>query len=294
MGLRTLLGLKKDRPVMTTRLKAQVYPFVPKARPYAQTRAGRALVAALEARRAQYSDICRRIAANAGSFSDIPAVRESPVDPHWDNPYFPPLDGLSLYALLQTTNPATYVEIGSGTSTKYARKAIRDHGLRTRIVSIDPEPRAEIDDLCDVVIREPFQDFGEKVLDLIAPGDMLFQDGSHHVFTNTDATVFFTEVVPVLPPGVTYGIHDIFLPEDYPANWHKRFYNEQYIWIAHLLAGAGGDEMVFPARFVGLDDALCEILAPAFALPELGGRRPSGGAFWMRSAGRWAGTASPV
>ena len=37
------------------------------------------------------------------------------------------------------------LEIGSGNSTKFARRAIRDHRLCTRITSIDPHPRAEID-----------------------------------------------------------------------------------------------------------------------------------------------------
>ena len=47
------------------------------------------------------------------------------------------------------------VEVGSGYSTKFARRAIDDHSLRSRITSIDPAPRAEIDGLCDSVIRGP-------------------------------------------------------------------------------------------------------------------------------------------
>ena len=49
--------------------------------------------------------------------------------------------------------PRRFIEIGSGNSTKFARRAIRDHWLNTSIVSIDPFPRSEIDAICDEVVR---------------------------------------------------------------------------------------------------------------------------------------------
>jgi hypothetical protein len=49
--------------------------------------------------------------------------------------------------MIASKRPKQYFEIGSGNSTKFARQAIRDHGA-TRIVSIDPSPRAEIDAIC--------------------------------------------------------------------------------------------------------------------------------------------------
>lgn len=45
--------------------------------------------------------------------------------------------------------------------------------------------------------------------------DVVFLDGSHRVFMNNDASVFFLDGLPRLPPGVLVGVHDIFLPEDY-------------------------------------------------------------------------------
>ena len=48
---------------------------------------------------------------------------------------------------------------------------------------------------------------------------MVFFDGSHRTFMNSDATVFFLEVLPTLPAGTLVGIHDIYLPDDYPADW---------------------------------------------------------------------------
>ena len=136
--------------------------------------------------------------------------------------------------------------------------------------------------MCDEVVRRPFQDVGEAILDVLAPGDMVFQDGSHQLFTNTDATVFDTEVLPVLPAGTTYGVHGISLPNDYPDVWRRRFYNEQYLVASYLLAGAGGDPVLFPCAYVSNDPQLSARLSGIFDLPGLAGLKPQGGAFWMR------------
>ncbi len=284
MSLRKLLGLKKPVPRLIKRIRARAYAFTPLARDFAATQAGRKLHAIFEQNRDGFGLLCRAIAEDAPQVADLTTRTRSPDKPHWVNGWLPALDGMSIYTQLRLLNPATYLEIGSGTSTKFARKAIRDHSLRTRIISIDPCPRAEIDALCDQTIRAPFQAVGEKVLEWLAPGDMLFLDGSHHVFTNTDTTVFFTEVLPILPSGITYGIHDIFLPDDYPVDWHRRFYNEQYLLLSHLLAGACGDEVVFPTYFISHhDEVLTRMLAPLFELPALQGQKAHGGVFWMRS-----------
>lgn len=286
MRLRELLGLKSSGPKTIKRVRAGTYPFVPSPRPFAASEAGQKLIALLERNRETYAALCDAIVEDREHLEDIPTRDESPDTPHWVNDYLPPLDGMVLYTQLRLLKPRTYLEIGSGTSTKFAYKAIRDHGLPTRIISIDPHPRAEIDALCDEVIRRPFQSVGEDALAWLQPGDLLFQDGSHHVFTNTDATVFFTEVLPVLPAGITYGIHDIFLPQDYPVMWHKRFYNEQYLWTSYLLAGASGDEMAFPAAYVSGDERLSAALAGIFDLPSLLGLRPQGASFWMKRTDR--------
>lgn len=55
--------------------------------------------------------------------------------------------------MIRTYRLATYLEIGSGITTCFTYRAIRDSGLSTQIVSIDPEPRANIDAICNSVIR---------------------------------------------------------------------------------------------------------------------------------------------
>ena len=142
---------------------------------------------------------------------------ENDPAPRWINGSFPGLDSVSLYGLLALNNPSIYVEVGSGNSTKFARRAIEDHRLHTRIVSIDPHPRRDIDAICDEVIRHPCEEV-EMSFFADLPGDaILFVDNSHRSFQNSDVTVFFMEILPVLAPGIIWGLHDIFFPCDYPA-----------------------------------------------------------------------------
>jgi hypothetical protein len=52
--------------------------------------------------------------------------------------------------------------------------------------------------------------------------------------------------MPAIPAGVVFGLHDIFLPHDYPEEFMHRFYNEQYLLMTYLLGGGGADEIILP------------------------------------------------
>jgi predicted O-methyltransferase YrrM len=201
----------------------------------------------------------------------------------WINPYQPPLDALALYCFLTTTNPHTYLEIGSGYSTSFARRAIEDGRLQTKIVSIDPHPRAEIDAVCDRVIRSPLESVDLAIFKELQAGDVLFIDSSHRCFMNSDVTVLFLEVLPNLPPGVLVQVHDIFVPYDYPADWAERYYAEQYLLSAFLISGYSKLEVVLPNYFVTKDPRLSRILAPLWTELLRPGDEPQGFAFWMRT-----------
>ena len=76
-----------------------------------------------------------------------------------------------------------------------------------------------------------------------------------------------------------------FLPRDYSAGWFSRFYNEQYLLMAYLLGGAGGDEIIMPAHFVQHTPVtILQILDPIICHPALlvRGALPFGGGFWLR------------
>jgi hypothetical protein len=232
---------------------------------------------------ARYRRTLRSFLAFAHRFASISGPEPADErEPYWGNPWLPAVDAICLYSIVATLKPRLYVEVGSGNSTKFVRRAIADHALKTRIISIDPHPRAEIDGICDRVIREPLEDTDLRLFAQLGENDVLFVDNSHRSFQNSDVTVFFTEVLPTLRPGCLYGIHDIFLPFDYPADWVERHYNEQYLLMAYLMGGAGGDTIFMPVHFVQRTAALSEILAPIFGLSALAGALPLGGAFWLK------------
>src|SRR5690606_38120240 len=104
--------------------------------------------------------------------------------------------------MLARERPRRYVEIGSGYSTLVVKFASRRYSPGTRIVSIDPHPRVEVDSACQEVIRRPLQDVEKGIFTELEAGDVVFYDGSHVVAQNSDVVVFFLEVLPALPPGV--------------------------------------------------------------------------------------------
>jgi hypothetical protein len=94
---------------------------------------------------------------------------------------------------------------------------------------------AEIDRLCDSVIRRPLEELDLSIFDDLEPGDFLFIDSSHRTFSNSDVTVVFMDVLPRLRTGVIVHFHDIFWPYDYLPEWANQYYSEQYLLHSYLL-----------------------------------------------------------
>lgn len=244
----------------------------------------RGLHALLQGEAARYEQTLRGFRDYLSWFERIPAEAADDVTPYWSNIWLPPIDAAALYVQVAQSRPLRYVEIGSGNSTKFARRAIRDHGLATEIVSIDPAPRAPVDALCDARVRKPFEETDLSIFSGLAAGDVVFVDNSHRCFMNSDATVFFTEVLPVLPPGVIVGVHDIFLPYDYPKEWVGRYYSEQYLLACYLLGRTPLFRVLFPAHFLLRTPATATIAESlCSALP--GAPQPAGSSFWIEMNG---------
>lgn len=242
------------------------------------------LAAVLERGAGAYRERLAAFARLGAQLAAIPEVATEEDAPFWSNPWIPPFDGVALYALTALLRPRRYVEVGSGVSTKFVRRAIRDHALATAVVSIDPEPRAEIDALCDVIVRAPLEAADLAPFAALGAGDLVFVDGSHRCFMGSDATVFFTEVLPALAPGVTVGVHDIFLPFDYPSEWVQRYYSEQYLLACYLLAPASPFRVLLPMHFALSHPACAPPLAAlARALPA--GAPRAGTSFWLETGG---------
>lgn len=270
-----------------SRLILTDYGYHPRKRPIEDSAGGRALLARFRAEADRYGALMHRLRHHADRLLEIPRKETAdPTSPYWENTWFPPFDAAALYGLIAELAPRRYVEVGSGHSTRFARRAITDLNLATRIVSIDPHPHTTIDLVCDEVVRTRMEDVPRDFWEEIGPDDLLFVDNSHRSFPNSDVTVFFTEVLPALKPGTVWGLHDIFLPSDYPAEWRDRFYNEQYLLMTYLLGGAGEDEILLPVQWVQGEPALHGILDRLWDrkdLFEVAGT--GGGGFWMRRGG---------
>lgn len=234
------------------------------------------------ARRDEYRRRIEQIVGLGELFAAIPkeAAEDDPA-PRWMNPWFTALDAAMLTNVLVRHDPRLLIEIGSGNSTKFARHAVTERRLRTKIVSIDPQPRAEVDALCDEVIRSPAEFVDPAVFSRLKSGDVLFIDSSHRSLENSDVTALFLEVLPELPPGVLVHVHDVYLPYDYPPAAEGLMYNEQYLLAALLLGEPKWLEPAFPNYAVVQDPKLSAQLAPLWNAIGTNAFPAPGTSFWL-------------
>lgn len=220
----------------------------------------------------KYSDLF------SGIDADLP---ENDPRPRWVNDWISGFDLITLCATLAMYNPRQYIEIGSGNTTKFARQTISHYNLRTKIISIDPEPRSEIDLLCDELIRDALENIDLGLFTELEAGDIIFVDNSHRVFMNSDVTVVFLDILPCLKPGVLLHFHDIFLPFDYPPTWTERYYSEQYMLAVYLLSGSRNFEILMANHFINLDEELSSVLNLLWEQIPYVTRH--GASFWIRT-----------
>lgn len=160
--------------------------------------------------------------------ADLTAIgADAPPEPRWTQDWFPRLDAAAAYAIVRMTGPARIVEVGSGHSTRFLARAVRDGQLATRITAIDPAPRASIVGLDIEWRRQLVQSCDPGLFAALAPGDILFIDSSHQLKAGSDVEFLLERVLPRLAGGVRIHFHDFFLPDEYPAEWAWRRYNEQ-------------------------------------------------------------------
>jgi hypothetical protein len=207
---------------------------------------------------------------------------ESSLSPFWLNTWLPAPDAIALYSFLCLYEPKTYLEVGSGNSTKFARTAINDHNLKTKMISLDPHPRAEIDQICDVIVRQGLEEVDLAIFDELEEGDILFIDNSHRCFMNSDVTVAFLDILPRLKANVFVHFHDIFLPYDYLPGWEDQYYSEQYLLAAYLLANTDRFNILLPNYFIFNDPELKQILSP-IRKPEMEAPGNPGASFWIKT-----------
>ena len=230
--------------------------------------------------RASYAERLASFLPFVDELAAIPFDAGDHRDPSWTNGWFQGLDAVALYAFLVQRKPRTYLEVGAGYSTRFARRAIENHRLTTTIVSIDPSPRASLAGLADEHLEARLEDVDLSVFAGLGSDDIVMIDGSHQSHTNSDATVFFTEVLPRLPAGVLLYIDDIFLPWDYPREWSERWYSEQYLLAAWLLGG-NRLEVTLPDFWICNQPDLHRVLSPLWERFTWAAVPTNGTGFWM-------------
>lgn len=238
LGLATLL-MRRPRGFFIPHRYADRLPRAGERGPYD------AIEDRFSSRRAAFEEGLALIDRHAG---ELAALGGPPPRPRWDQDWFPCLDAAFAYALVRERAPARVVEVGSGHSTRFVVEAARAGGHDIQFTAIDPSPRADIAALEIDCVRQPVQHVGPEIFAALEAGDVLFIDSSHVLMPGTDVDLLLNRVLPNLPAGVLVHVHDMFLPDDYPAEWDWRGYNEQ-LGVAPLILG-GAVEVIWSSRYV--------------------------------------------
>ena len=170
---------------------------------------------------------------------DLSAFRIEFEAADFKNDYFNGLDAAVFYSLIRHLRPRRVIEIGSGYSTRFAHKALTRNADGGRLTCIEPHPEERLNGLrlSVEVIQKRVEEIDVDFFSCLQANDILFIDSSHTVKFGSDVCYEFLEVLPTLRPGVWVHVHDIFFPQDYPAEWllkRRLALNEQYLLEAFL------------------------------------------------------------
>lgn len=181
-----------------------------------------------------------RAADQLGLLNDLAAYRDElrELDFDFDNAFFSGFDAAVYYAVIRHLKPSRIVEIGGGYSTRIAHAALQRNG-NGRLTCIEPFPEERLlEAKLDIeLIQKPVEEVDVEFFTGLETNDILFIDSSHTVKFRSDVCYEFLEVLPRLKPGVWIHVHDIFFPQDYPAEWllnQRLALNEQYLLEAFL------------------------------------------------------------
>lgn len=228
----------------------------------------------------EYKELVKNSIRHKQVFEKITVSVTNNKMPAWENGFFPAIDTIILYTIIEKFRPKKYLEIGSGNSTKVAAFCRGQEKLTLSITCIDPHPRREIQEIANTWINEQIQSVSLEHFKNLEPNDIVFLDGSHVLHANSDVMWFFMEILPVIPKGVIIHIHDIFLPYDYPQWVCDRFFSEQYI-LATCLLNSDDFKIICPNYYLLAEKILPDVWIELWKIPALNGVKKHGRSFWF-------------
>jgi hypothetical protein len=200
------------------------------------------------------------------------------------NDYFGGIDAAVYYSLIRHLAPKRIIEIGSGHSTRIANLALarnRAEEKQGRLTCIEPNPERLLDQKLEMeLLPQKVEEIPRDYFDCLEANDILFIDSTHTVKFGSDVCYEVLEVLPSLKAGVWVHVHDIFFPNDYPAEWileRRLALNEQYLLEA-FLSFSNAYSVEFANHWLSLDypDAVAALY------PEASTKANMGSSFWMR------------
>jgi Methyltransferase domain len=226
-----------------------------------------------------------RALASLAREAPLPAVPGANGRYGVENPNYGIGDASMLQAMLRHLRPSNYLEVGSGYTTALALDTNERHLDGTMsVTAVEPYPEL----LRDVtrpadrleVLAAPVQSVPLERFRALGKGDVLFVDCSHVLKTGSDVQHLYTNVFPVLAPGVHVHVHDVFWPFEYLRHWVEagRAWNEVYLLHAFLLFN-DAYEIVLWNHFLAVEhrDVVAAELPAMLETP--------GGAIWLRRRG---------
>jgi len=197
------------------------------------------------------------------------------------NGFYPTPDAECYASMIMDFKPSRIVEVGCGYSTRVARRTIEFGNLSTRLISIDPQPRADVADLVDERHAVRLEDLDISQIKIDAD-TMLFIDSSHICRPRGDVAILYCKIIPALPRGVVVHAHDVYTPYDYPTIYDDRLWNEQYL-LQTLLTYSTKFEVLLANHLLCREhgDLVRDVISPHI---DSVNNQFCGASFWFRAA----------
>ena len=214
---------------------------------------------------------------------DPPATSSRPDEYSWSHGPFAYSDAMAYYSMIRKIKPATVIELGSGTSTLVAMKALERNG-GGRLIAIEPFPKDFLKTLRGVELMQiPAQRLELSFLEnTLGDGDILFIDTTHTVRHNSDCLHIYLRVLPWITKNITVHVHDVYLPKTLPLPMmrdQQLFWNEQYLLYAYMLRNPT-TKILYGSQYHNQKN-------PELLKAFMHGRHSPGGAsIWFSQAGR--------